>query len=348
MNIINISAPPKLNTDRLNSRLTIHLLAIAHFIQKYTLEQLTEVYGYKSLRLSFEAFIALIGEGGIRQSELASRLAMTKQSCNKVINQLENYGYVDRNPDTFDGRAKQLVLTASGQQLLKNGSQVTEEIQRKFSAIVGHQLIINTIDHLNKLCEKSGINIPAYQQTPHTFAEMGIIMPRLSDYIIQQLLELISAKGFAGLKPSFGQVIGLIRNKGRSIQNIATHVGVSKQAISAITTELKNLGYIHRDTDPNDRRQVILRLTTLGNELLLESVNCILCLEDRFHLILGNNDFSSLQNCMRDLCDALELDVEQYSDQADHTISDMAKNLLDQIGPANAEALANQLLNLIK
>ena len=85
---------------------------------------------------------------------------------------------------------------------------------------------------------------------------MGALLPRLSDYSLQRLMELTRDKGHPGLKLSFGQVLTMIGPSGGRIQQMASIHDVSKQAISAIATELELLGYLRRETDPQDARQL--------------------------------------------------------------------------------------------
>ena len=66
----------------------------------------------------------------------------------------------------------------------------------------------------------------------------------------------------------------------------ATH-DVSKQAISAIATELEELGYLQRQTDPADARQIVLQFTARGQELIADSVASVDQLGEEFAGIIG-------------------------------------------------------------
>jgi DNA-binding MarR family transcriptional regulator len=52
---------------------------------------------------------------GLRPIELAERLRITKQSVNDLLGHLEQHGYLIREPDPADRRARVLRLTAKGQ-----------------------------------------------------------------------------------------------------------------------------------------------------------------------------------------------------------------------------------------
>ena len=66
------------------------------------------------------AHIALFGYPGLdrqRPSELADRLQITRQSVNDLLGHLEHHGYLTREPDPADGRARVVRLTPRGRRL---------------------------------------------------------------------------------------------------------------------------------------------------------------------------------------------------------------------------------------
>jgi DNA-binding MarR family transcriptional regulator len=66
------------------------------------------------------AHIGLFGYPGLdrrRPSELADQLQITKQSVNDLLGHLESHGYLTREPDPDDGRARVVHLTEKGRQL---------------------------------------------------------------------------------------------------------------------------------------------------------------------------------------------------------------------------------------
>ena len=65
-----------------------------------------------------------IREGGLRLTELAKRTHTTKQAMRYTINQLEAAGYVERVPDSTDGRAKIIRLTERGWALRQVGDEI--------------------------------------------------------------------------------------------------------------------------------------------------------------------------------------------------------------------------------
>lgn len=66
------------------------------------------------------AHMQVFGFGSIegrRVTGLAARAAMTKQSMHELIGYLEHHGYLTREPDPDDERARLIRLTARGREL---------------------------------------------------------------------------------------------------------------------------------------------------------------------------------------------------------------------------------------
>lgn len=71
--------------------------------------------------------------GGTQISEIARRAQMTKQGMSQLIVDLERRGYVERQPDSADGRAKRVHLTDRGRELISVGQSVYRELEHEWS-----------------------------------------------------------------------------------------------------------------------------------------------------------------------------------------------------------------------
>lgn len=74
---------------------------------------------------------------GSRLTELASRAGMTKQAMAKLVDALEDIGYVHRVDDPADGRARLVRLSKSGFRLLQDSLEITDEIWHEYEEILG-------------------------------------------------------------------------------------------------------------------------------------------------------------------------------------------------------------------
>ena len=69
------------------------------------------VKGHPEIRPSHSRVFANLGMGSVRVSELAERAQVTQQAMGKMLKELERMGYVARDVDSGDKRAKEIRLT---------------------------------------------------------------------------------------------------------------------------------------------------------------------------------------------------------------------------------------------
>ncbi len=70
-------------------------------------------------------------------SELAGRLEITKQGAAQIIDDMERRGYVERQPDPADRRARLVRLSERGQRALANARRFHQDYQRRLAQARG-------------------------------------------------------------------------------------------------------------------------------------------------------------------------------------------------------------------
>jgi DNA-binding MarR family transcriptional regulator len=78
-----------------------------------------------------------IAPEGIRLTELAERLGVTKQAVQPLVADLEHWGMVELAPDPSDGRARLVRWTPAGLQALVHGLGVLAELEDRLRTEVG-------------------------------------------------------------------------------------------------------------------------------------------------------------------------------------------------------------------
>jgi DNA-binding MarR family transcriptional regulator len=73
--------------------------------------------GYEDLGRAHVGLFRYPTTDGLRPTELAERIHVTKQSVNDVLRDMEDLGYLVRVPDPTDGRARVVRLTEKGRRL---------------------------------------------------------------------------------------------------------------------------------------------------------------------------------------------------------------------------------------
>lgn len=86
---------------------------------------------------SHSAVFAQIRPEGSRLTALARGANMTPQAMGELVDELEALGYVERQPDPTDRRAKLIVLTPRGQECVAAGISTIEAIEERIDEVLG-------------------------------------------------------------------------------------------------------------------------------------------------------------------------------------------------------------------
>lgn len=327
-----------------------HLIGIALYLQSEVMNALTVKFGHDKLRISFQPYIniSLNSTDGARLSDIAAVLGISRQAANQTANQIVAAGYLRRQADSSDGRAKRLLPTTKARDLADKGTREGLRLQLQMEQLAGKAAI--------KDCSKNLASLVRALRLPHLAVDFSdgagtlplvALLPGLSDYISNRLMELTMARGHPNLKLSFGQVLTAIGPGGGRIQQMAESQDVSKQAIGAIATELENLGYIRRDPDPKDARQVVLRFTEQGHRLIADSVDSVDELRGEFAQLIGRPAFRKLEQTLQRIYRKLHLEDEVFGNGpgGEVDIALLARQLSRQLGDKGARALGKLLLS---
>jgi DNA-binding MarR family transcriptional regulator len=93
--------------------------------------------GYDDLHPRHAAVLAYLDEDGIRATELAQLSGRHKQIIGRMIDELEELGYVERRPDPEDRRAKLIFPTKRGLEQVRLGDEVIADIEARHAQQIG-------------------------------------------------------------------------------------------------------------------------------------------------------------------------------------------------------------------
>jgi DNA-binding MarR family transcriptional regulator len=93
--------------------------------------------GYDDLHPRHGAVLAYLDEDGIRATELAQLSGRHKQIIGRMIDELEELGYVERRPDPEDRRAKLVFPTKRGLEQVRLGDEVIADIEARHAREIG-------------------------------------------------------------------------------------------------------------------------------------------------------------------------------------------------------------------
>ena len=91
---------------------------------------------------------------GLRPTELAHQLQITKQSINDLLRHLEQSGYLVRKVDPADGRARIIRLTAQGRRLEKIINDQAKEAEYQIAEMLGSGRFMRLRTGLEELADQ--------------------------------------------------------------------------------------------------------------------------------------------------------------------------------------------------
>ena len=320
-----------------------HILGVARHCQAGIMHRLQSQCGHGQLRLGFEPYISLLARSDQRLSQLANALGITRQAANQVIDQVESAGYVERMPDPADGRAKRVRLTRQGRRLVADGTDAAAAIEASYCDILGTSAVTVLRDDCSALVGLLDEAAAGSDNTAET-APLAASLPRIADHVSRELMRLTIARGHPGLKLSFGQVLTLIGPRGGRIQQIAEAQDISKQAVSAIVSELEQLGYLQRSLDPDDARQWVLTFTPRGRALIEDSVASVEELAKALAISVGKRRWQRINRSAAQLYRGLQLERDVFDNRNTDSLDVIAQRLRHQLGRRDAQALGQLLV----
>jgi DNA-binding MarR family transcriptional regulator len=93
--------------------------------------------GYDDLLPRHGAVLAYLDEDGIRATELARLSGRHKQIVGRIVDELEQLGYVERRPDPQDRRAKLILPTKRGLEQTMRGDEIVADIEARYAKALG-------------------------------------------------------------------------------------------------------------------------------------------------------------------------------------------------------------------
>lgn len=92
---------------------------------------------FGDVRRSHGTVFEMLDAGETHVAELARRAHMTRQAMGELVEDLEHLGYVARQPDPHDGRARLVVLTEKGEAAMGHGIVAVTDLEARWAAHLG-------------------------------------------------------------------------------------------------------------------------------------------------------------------------------------------------------------------
>jgi DNA-binding MarR family transcriptional regulator len=115
-----------------------------------------EAAGIDDMRSSFGFVIRALAAREQTLTELAELLSVTKQAAIKVVDEMEQLGYVERVADSTDRRAKVLRLTAKAKRVRRTAMSASRRIETELRKDLGDDEVDAMRRALLRMLERHG------------------------------------------------------------------------------------------------------------------------------------------------------------------------------------------------
>jgi DNA-binding MarR family transcriptional regulator len=123
---------------------------------------------------------------------------------------------------------------------------------------------------------------------------MRQLLLRASRLVNRGVVDGLQARGYADLRSTHTTLLSNIDLAGSTVTAAAERAGVTKQAMGRLATELENAGYIRVQSDADDGRVRVLKLTRTGKRLMLDSLEVMADLERRYAREIGEDRLEAM------------------------------------------------------
>jgi DNA-binding MarR family transcriptional regulator len=107
--------------------------------------------GHDQVRPAHGTVFQHLDDTGTTVSRLAERAQMTKQAMAELVAHLERHGYVERRPDPDDRRAKLVVPTGRGREVLATAQALVPEVEQELADLLGPRRVVRLRDDLDRI-----------------------------------------------------------------------------------------------------------------------------------------------------------------------------------------------------
>ena len=111
--------------------------------------------GHVAVRTAHGAVFQFLDDDGTTVSTLAERAGVSKQAMADLVVHLESHGYVTRQPDPSDGRAKLVLLTGRGREIMDIATETVPAIEKQLADLVGERRLVQLRRDLKTVIDAS-------------------------------------------------------------------------------------------------------------------------------------------------------------------------------------------------
>jgi DNA-binding MarR family transcriptional regulator len=136
---------------------------------------------------------------------------------------------------------------------------------------------------------------------PRPGHELPLLLAGAFRAVVDDLHAQLAEQGHPDARPLHGFALQAVGADGVTLSELGRRLGVSKQAAAKTAAALERLGYLRREPDPGDARQVVLRRSPRGEELLALSATGFERIRRQWVHQLGARRVAALEDDLQDV-----------------------------------------------
>jgi DNA-binding MarR family transcriptional regulator len=137
-----------------------------------------------------------------------------------------------------------------------------------------------------------------------TNEHVGFLLAKASQRFNELLAERFGARGYAGVRPSYGSVlVPLFEQDGLRLGELAARSRLSKQSMTGLVKLCEQDGLVVRDRDPDDGRAFRVRLSDDGRAFQSIAEDVLGELDEALVRSLGTRNHEALKTALKGVMD---------------------------------------------
>jgi DNA-binding MarR family transcriptional regulator len=130
------------------------LFKVSRLVNEEAIRRVRAATGEDRFRYAHTMLFPHVTFDGVRLTDLAAHLGITKQAVQQLVDELVDMGALERVPDPTDARAKLIRWSRTGQAGLEQGLGILGGLAEELEQVVGaaalrrtHETLLSVLDH---------------------------------------------------------------------------------------------------------------------------------------------------------------------------------------------------------
>jgi DNA-binding MarR family transcriptional regulator len=138
-------------TERVEAVPIARLLAMSYRLLIDGLHSRLREQGWNDVRPAYGFVLLATRDNSTTSTELAAVLGVSKQATSKLIDAMEDAGYVQRSTDNRDARMRSVELAERGHRLLDAVEAIYRDLEAEWVAVIGQRAVEQTRRNLSRV-----------------------------------------------------------------------------------------------------------------------------------------------------------------------------------------------------